>query len=151
MSNPVNVVAEAELPDGTLAIVEDVLNKDVFHVYKKESNVQPNHDAKGIMRYLMHVLHALGYKVDKVQDELRTEQQKTKKMEAKVKLLEQLVKSAGTDGPDVNIVLRSNDWEIIYTDRGTTVYRHADDEQYKWRPAKNVDEILNVIYEKEVK
>lgn len=146
MSDIVNLVAECELSDGLLAVVEDSLNKDVYHVYKKDKNVQPNHDAKGVMRYLMHVLHALGYKADKAERALQDEKEKTTKLEAKVKLLEEMVRGFSTDGPDVTLMTRGGDWTILYTLDGRNLYRHQTDKEFTWRPAMSAQEILDNIY-----
>lgn len=147
MSDAVNLITEAELSDGTLAVVEDALNKNVFHVYKKDKNVQPNHDAKGIMRYLMHVMHALGYRADKADRELEEKKKEVATLEAKVKLLEKLVGSVNTDGPDVNLTLCTDQWMILYTLDGRHLFRrHSATE---WSQAASPKDILNIIYEKE--
>lgn len=145
----INIIAEAELPDGTLAVVEDVLTENVFHVYKKTKNVQPNHDAKGVMRYLMVVLHALGYRADKAETALKQEQANNKKLEAKNKLLSQLVNSFERTIPYNNIVSHVGSWKVAYTADGANVFRHDSDPENQWRPAKNVDEIFEYIYTKE--
>lgn len=147
MSDAVTVVAECETSTGLIAIVEDSLNKDVYHVFKKDKNIQPNHDARGVMRYLMHMLHAFGYKADKATRQLEEEKQKTKALEAKVKLLEQLVRNAGTDGPDVNIILSSDNWQILYTLDGRIKCKHKDEKEF--RRMASIYDVLLTIYNKE--
>lgn len=106
MTEVVKTIAEAELSDGLLTVVEDFLNKGVFHVFKEHKNVQPNHDGYGIMRYLMHVIHALGYRADQAEEELRKEK-------AKVKLLEEMIVSANTYRDENEVMVKGEEWEIL--------------------------------------
>lgn len=88
-------------------------------------------------------------KLIKVQNDLILEQEKNKKLEAKLKFLEGIVGNVNTESADVNIGMKHGNWEIYYTERGSLIYRHKNDKQYTWRDASNIQEVLKVIYEKD--
>lgn len=148
MSDAVKVVAECELSDGLLAIVKDSLTEGIYHVYKEAKNVQPNHDAEGVMRYMAHVAHGLGYKADKAERELAVKTQQVNELEARVKLLEQMVMSFSTDGPDVNLITGTDKWEVLLTLDGRNLYRKKGTHP-EFILAENMQEILNNIYNEE--
>lgn len=142
MTDVVITVAEAELSDGLLAVAEDCLNKGVFHVFKKDKNVQPSHDPRGIMRYLMHVIHGLDYRATKVEKELEQEK-------AKVKFLEELVASIPTANQlQRDVTLRTLRGEVVHTEDNRILYRQNIGQD--WRLADTTREALDIIY-KEIK
>jgi uncharacterized cupin superfamily protein len=136
----IDLIAEAELSDGTLAVVEDVLNEGSFHVYKGVKNVQPRHDAKGIMRYLMVVIHALGHKSDKLAKE-------KEQLEKKVKLLEELTGTFDNKGDPIKFRATTGDWEMLYVVEGGVYYRRKND--IKSQFAVDNNELLKAIYKAE--
>ena len=138
MVTALNIIAEAELSDGDMAIVEDALNKDVYHVYRGKKNVQPRHDAKGVMRYLMHIIHSLGYKADK-------EKERADKLEKKVKTLIKLGVAFNNMCAHKTNAVHIDDWILTYSTDGSNLYRHKDDEKNKWRVAKNTQEIIEAV------
>ena len=149
MSDAVNLIVQAEMSDGLLAVVEDALNKGVYHIYKNDKNVQPNHDALGVMRYLAVIVHAQDYRASNAEKLLNNEREKTTKLEAKVKLLEQLVCSLPKCNPvDEDVCLFTDRGDIKFTNAEQTLYRiHSDEE---WIAVKDPKEALNIIY-KEIK
>lgn len=146
-NQPVKIIAQIELSDGTLAVVEDALNKDVYHVYKNGKNIQPNHDAFGVMRYLAVVLHSLDYKANNLSVHLANARNQITTLENKVAVLEEFLTNFTTDGHDVKLATRAGDHHILFTSNGHTLYRHGTSSIFT--PVKDVREALNLIYTKE--
>lgn len=62
-----NIISEFETAEGELiTVTRDDNNR--YHVTKDNSGylIQPNHDAEGIIRYLSHYIHALEWKLNKM-------------------------------------------------------------------------------------
>jgi hypothetical protein len=62
-------IADAEINGKTMKIIKN--ENGFYDIFVNDELKQPNHDAEGIMRYLMLCLHNLDYQKQKIQQEAK--------------------------------------------------------------------------------
>ena len=95
------------------------------------------------MKSLKDRILTLEQEISNVQSEVENIKN-TQALEKKITVLETLVKSFMTDGPDVNLITKSGTWKIHFTLNKRTLYKKGFHNE--WIPMKYTQQVLDIIF-----